>query len=82
MSKEYQIQVSSIYYLIYFLINNIEIENLKVVKNQNQSLKTPAFQHFTFTLFETDTITLLEIPSLAPFIQNISDTQVKVCIKY
>jgi hypothetical protein len=82
MSKECQILVPSIYYLICYLINNIEIENLKVVKSESQSLKTPEVQHFKFILYETDTITLLELPSLAPFIQNISDTQVKVCIKY
>jgi len=62
------------------LIYNIEIENLKIVKTQTQPFKTPDVQHFKAALFETETITLLELPSLVP-IKNLTDTQdIKVCI--
>lgn len=61
-----------------------EIELLKVVKNQNQPFKTQDFNYFKATLCETETITLLELPTLKPpIIKNNSDIQdIKVCIKY
>uniref|UniRef100_A0A2S2PVV5 Dynein axonemal intermediate chain 4 n=1 Tax=Schizaphis graminum TaxID=13262 RepID=A0A2S2PVV5_SCHGA len=42
-----------------------EIEILKVVKIQNQPFKTPDIQLFKTALYETETNTLLELPSLA-----------------
>jgi len=58
-----------------------EIETLKIVKNLNQQFKTPDVQHFKTSLRETETITLLELPSLTSTgnnVQNSRDT--KVCI--
>lgn len=57
----------------------LEIENLKVVKNQN-GFKTSDDQHFKAALYETKTITLLELPSLAPSIKTPSNTQKEVSI--
>ncbi|XP_016659241.1 WD repeat-containing protein 78-like isoform X1 [Acyrthosiphon pisum] len=51
-----------------------EIENLKVVKIQNQPFQTPDVQFFKAALQETKTNTLLELPSLAPSVKNISNT--------
>jgi len=66
------------------LIYNTEIENLKIVKTQTQPFKTPDVQHFKAALYETETITLLELPSLvpsSPFTKNLTDTQdIRVCI--
>lgn len=68
------------FYINYtFLIYNSEIETLKVVKTQNQSFQTSSdSKHFKAALYETETMILLELPSLAPSIKNVSDTQVKV----
>lgn len=65
--------------IIFYFINYLEIENLKVVKNQNQSFKTPNIKYFKAVLYETETITLLELPSLAPPVENTSETQ-EVCM--
>lgn len=61
--------------IIFYFINYLEIENLKVVKNQNQLFKTPNVQYFKAVLYETETITLLELPSLAPPVENTSEIQ-------
>lgn len=66
--------------IIFLFICHLEIENLKVIKNQNLSFKTSDVQHFTTALFETETITLLELPSLSQFINDVSDVQIKVSI--
>lgn len=70
-------------YLIlhYFYLHNSEIETLKVVKIQNQPFQTPDVQLFKAALQETKTNTLLELPSLAQAVKNISNTsQNEVCI--
>lgn len=56
---------------------------LKVVKIQNHPYQTADVEHFKAALNETETITLLELPSLAPS-KNISSESenVKVCTKY
>ncbi|CAH1732800.1 unnamed protein product [Aphis gossypii] len=61
-----------------------EIETLKVVKIQNQPLKTPDVQLFKTTLYETETNTLLELPSLAPSknISNITKNEIIKTTKY
>lgn len=65
-----------------FLIFDSEIETLKVVKTQNQPFKTSSdSQYFKAALYETETMILLELPSLAPSIKNIPDTQVQVRMK-
>jgi hypothetical protein len=62
-------------------IYNLEIEILKVVKIQNQPFKTPDIQLFKTALYETETNTLLELPSLALSTKNTSNiTQNEVCI--
>lgn len=55
-----------------------EIESLKIVKNQTQIFQTSNVQHFKAALHETETITLLELPSLAPTIKNATDIQFEV----
>ncbi|XP_025207535.1 WD repeat-containing protein 78-like [Melanaphis sacchari] len=50
-----------------------EIEIMKVVKIQNQPFKTSDVQYFKSALYETETNTLLELPSLAPSTKNISN---------
>lgn len=67
------------YKIKFFIFIFSEIETLKVVKTQSQLFKTPNIQHFKTALYETETITLLELPSLAPSTKNVSDTQVEVC---
>lgn len=64
-----------------FICYGLEIENLKIVKNQNLLNKTPAdAQHLKASLYETSTITLLELPSLAPSIKKVQNTKAEVGI--
>lgn len=53
---------------------------LKVVKSQSQPFKTADVEHFKAALYETETITLLELPSLAPS-KNISNDSHNVKVR-